>query len=797
MIKNYFKIAFRNLQKNKTTAIINITGLAIGLTCCLLMVLYIQHELSYDKFQNKGGRIARVIMEYKFNNSGLSKGNFTSTKLFPAFKRSFPEVEDGVRMSGTDEIVKYGDKIFNERSFIYADSTFFNIFSFKLLQGNAATVLKAPRMIVLTASTAQKYFGEKNPVGETVMVGADQQNYLVTGVVEDCPSNSQIKFDLLASFSSLGQAQEETYFNANYTTYLLLRSEKDIASLQKKIGPFMQKEVKTGYDPGTYINFELEPYTKIHLYSPFDSFDANSSISYIYIVGAIALLILVIACFTYINLSTARSVERAKEVGIRKVSGAFKGQLFWQFIGESVFITTIAAIISLILAFLLLPSFNQLASKKLSAIQFTQPFVVISFITISAVIALLAGSYPALVLSKFQPVKVLKGTFKNASSGVWLRKSLLVFQFTISVFLIVATVIIKNQLTYIQGKKLGYDRDHVIVMGIDQQTIDKIDIVKAELKTDPAILAVSKAQSTPVRIMGGYSMSLNNESGSEMNVKACPVDDEYVKANSLELIAGTGLTRQELAEANQEDYAKNYYHYIINESAARALGWKPQDAIGKKMYLGSHRPGEVKAVVRDFHFASMHSAIEPLVLFPGGWGNQLIIKTSGQNLTSTISFLETKMKALAPHRPFEYRFMDEEFNKLYQSELRMGKVFSIFSAIAILLACLGLFGMSAYAAQQRMKEIGVRKVLGASISSIIFLLSANFIRLICIAFLIGAPVTWLVMRKWLQDFAYRITIGWWVFAVAASAILFIAFLIISIQSAKAALANPVKSLRTE
>ena len=797
MRKNYFRIAVRSLQKNISSSVINITGLSIGLTCCLLMVLYMQHEVSYDKFQAKGNRIARVIMEYSFVNGELTKGNFTSTKVFPSFKKNFPEVEDGVRMTLADKIVKSGDKIFHERRFMYADSTFFNLFSFKLLRGKPADVLKAPNRVVLTATTAEKYFGKEDPVGKSLLLGANEINYQVTGVVEDCPSNSQIKFDFLASFSSLEASQEDTYFNANYTTYLLLRSEKDIAGLQKKIGPFMKQEVKTDYDPGTYINYELEPYTKVHLYSAFDGFEPGSNITYVYIIAAIAVLILIIACFTYINLSTARSVNRAKEVGIRKVSGAYRHQLFWQFISESVVTTVAAALLSLLLIFLLLPAFNRLADKPLSMAQFIHPFVITSFFLIIAVISVLAGSYPALILSRFQPVKVLKGIFRNAPSGVWLRKSLIIFQFGISVFLIVATFIIRNQLAYIQHKKLGYDREHVIVIGIDQKTIDKIDVVKTELKANSSVLAVSKAQSTPVQIAGGYSMSKTDQPGGEMNVKACPVDDEYITANNLQLVAGSNLSRQDLLDADKKDYARNYFHYILNESAAKALGWKPNEAIGQKMFLGSHRPGEIKAVVKDFHFASLHNPIEPLVLFPGGWGNILLIKTSGQDMAGMIAFLEKKMKSLAPHRPFEYRFMDDYFDQLYATERRTASIFTLFAAIAVLLACLGLFGLSAFTVKQRIKEIAVRKVLGAPVSSIVLLLSGNFLKLIAIAFLIAAPVTWYVMKKWLQDFAYRVHIGWGVFAAAAIAILLIAFITISFRAIQAAVTKPVESLRTE
>lgn len=411
MIKHYFKTALRNLRKNKVFSFINILGLTVGLTCCLLMVLYIRHELSYDDFQKNGDRMARVIMEYSEGGS-VMKGNFTSTKVAPAFKRNFPEVEQAVRMYKGTRVIQYQDKLFDEKSFMYADSTFFDMFSFKLLKGNPQYALSGPNVVVFTRSAAKKYFGNDDPIGKTIKVGSTETDYQVTGVIEDCPSNSQIKYDFLASFSSLGVTQEDTYWDANYTTYLLLKDKSSIASLQAKIPGFMKKEMATALSGGDYVNFHLEPLKSIHLHSPYDGFEPNSSVTYIYIIGVVALLILAIACFTYVNLSTARSMERAKEVGIRKVSGAFKKQIFWQFIGESMILSVISLLLSLALAALLLPSFNHLADRQLSLSSMFSPLIIGLSLMIILCISLAAGSYPALILSGFQPVKVLKGSFK-------------------------------------------------------------------------------------------------------------------------------------------------------------------------------------------------------------------------------------------------------------------------------------------------------------------------------------------------------------------------------------------------
>jgi len=792
MIRNYFKTAWRNLWRNKGFALINILGLATGLTCCLLLTLYLQHELSYDHFHTKGDRIVRVIMEYKIGDSG-NKGNFTSTKVFPEFRRQFPEVASGVRLSGTDRIVKYGDQTWEEQNVLHADSTFFEMFDFKLLNGTASEVLKAPNQVVITRSVAEKYFGKEEAVGKTLLLNSSQQPYLVTGVSEDCPSNSQIRFSMVASISSFGPLQEETYSNANFVTYLLMDRAESLNALQEKINRLMQKE---NAEAGFKVNFDLEPFTRVHLYSPYDAYTPNINISYIYIIAGVALLILVIACFTYVNLSTARSTERAREVGIRKVAGAWKSQLFWQFISESAVLTTFALGISLLLAMALLPSFNQLAGVNLSYDRFGHPAVWGAALTAVLTVALLAGSYPALVLSSFQPVKVLKGAFKNTGSGNTLRKGLIVFQFVISVFLIISTFIISSQLRFIQQKKLGYERENRLLLGMDQRLNEKKEVVKAELNSLRSVSGVSFAYESPVTIRGGYNMS-GSDLGQTMAVTANPVDEDYIKVNGLELMAGTDLSAQDILDVSKEDYTQNYFHFILNESAARALGWSPEEAIGKKMYLDESRPGEVKGVVRDFHFESLHTPIRPLVLFPASWTNTAIVKIQGDHVQETISAIEAKWKQLAPHRPFTFRFMDEDYQQMYHAEMRTGRVFNIFASLAVLLACLGLFGLSAYSVRQRVKEVGVRKVLGASGLQIVALLSSGFVKLVMIAFAIATPLAWLAMNQWLRQFSYRVETGWEIFAAAGAVALLLALVTVSFQAVKAAGANPVKSLRTE
>jgi putative ABC transport system permease protein len=797
MIRNYLKIAIRNLWKNKTSSFINIFGLTIGLCSCLLIGLYILHELNYDNFQQKGDRIARVIMEYKFDGgTEFKKGNFTSARVAPVFKQTFPEIETAVRMTKYARVVQYNDKLIDEKSFMYVDASFFNAFSFRLLQGKPNEVLKAPNQVVLTESTAKRYFVNENAIGKVLKVGSDTTLYQVTGIIQDCPSNSQVKFDFLASWSSLGlTGEEKTYWDANYTTYLLLKNKESIAPLQAKITPFMKKEMAGS---GAAVNFDLEPFKSIHLYSPYEGFEPNNSITYIYILEAVALLILIIACFTYVNLNTARSMERAREVGVRKVIGADNKQLFWQFIGESVLLCTIATILSILVAILLLPFFNDLTDKQLQAQTFFSLPFIIGSLTLIALVSLVAGTYPALVLSNFQPVKVLKGSFKNTGSGQWVRKSLIVFQFSISVVLIVSTFIMQKQLNYIQNRRLGYNRDHVLVLPMDDKMMNSLDLIKQQFKSNHSVISVSSCTNLPVNIMSGYNMrSSTMPETQQIAVTANVVDEDFVNTIGLQIIAGTNFTQQDIKDVSFQNYKKNIFHFILNESAAKQLGWTPEQAIGKKMFLDASRPGYVKAVVKDFNFESLHNAIRPLVLFPEIRGRALLLKLNGNNLQQTISFLESKWKELVPYRPFEYHFLDEDFNKLYSSELRLGKVLTVFASIAIALACLGLLGLSSYTAKQRIKEIGIRKVLGASVGSITALLSVDFVKLVFVAIIISTPIAWWAMSKWLQSFAYKTDISWWIFLVAGGCSVFIALATISFQSIKAALSNPVKSLRSE
>ncbi|GAB2674336.1 ABC transporter permease [Flavihumibacter cheonanensis] len=796
MLRNYWRIAVRNLLKHKGFSFINLTGLTVAFTCCLLMFMYIRHELSFDRFQEKGNRIVRVIMEYSFGNSEKVAGNYTSTKVMPSFRRNFPEIEEGVRITTGSGLLKIGDQLFEDPEFLFADSTFFHVFpSFRLEAGSPDKVLGAPNQLVMTESAAKKYFPHQNAVGQTILVGAQQTPFLITGITEDCPSNSQIRFSMIGSFSSLGPAQEETYWNANYQTYLLLKENTSLPNLQAKIRPFMEKEMN---DPSIWLTYYLEPLFDIHLHSPYNAYVANTDIRYIYIASGMAILILLIACFTYINMSTARSLERAREVGIRKVTGATRQQVFSQFIGESLVISVLALFISFAVTALLLPLFNELVDRSLVLADLTHPVLLFSALCMVIFIAVLAGSYPALVLSGFQPIKVLKGNFRNSDNGNWVRQSLTVFQFTISAFLLIGSFAMYKQVKYIQEKSLGFNRDHVVVVKSDYKVSEKMDLLKNQLKANPQIKNTSLSYNAPISIVGGYGMrSSVMPENSSLNVYANPIDEEYLRTNEIQLIAGEDINRQDVLDASHQENEKNYYHFILNESAVKQLGWNPQEAIGKKMFLDESRPGIVKGVVKDFHFSSMHSPIQGLVLFPSNYGNNLLVKVSGKQLPETIAFMEKTWKELVKHRPFSYSFMDEDYNRMYQAEQQTVKVIGLFTGVAILLACVGLLGLSAFSVQQRTKEIGVRKVLGASVPGIVWMLATYFLRLVLVASLIALPIGWFATNKWLEDFSYRTSLDLTVFIWPVVGLCLLALIAISVQTIRAAVLNPVKSLRSE
>ena len=793
MLKNYFKIAWRNLKKNRLYAFVNITGLTVGIVSCLLIGVYIKDELSYDRFNDNADKIVRVTMDYS-QGGAPQKTSVTGTKVGPQFKRTFPAVDNFVRLEKRGGVITYNNRVFEENSILYADPSFFEVFSFKLINGDASA-LSSPEKIILTQTSAKKYFDTENPVGKTLKIG--DQNFMVSAVAADAPSNSQVKFDFIVSFSNLNASKTEKWWEANYITYLLLKDKDQIQPLQKQVAAYMNgisiNELKmTG---SHYLTYHIEPLTSVHLHSNLpSSLEPNGSITYIYIMVIVAVLILIIACVNYVNLSIAQSAGRGAEIGIRKVMGAAKSQLFRQFIGESLFVTAIGVLLAVGFAFVLLPSFNHISGKDLQFSALLDPAILGSLVLLGIAIGFIAGAYPALLLSSVKLAKILKSGF-SFTSGQGVRKSLIVFQFIISIFLIITTVVILQQLSYIRNKDIGYNKSNVVVLPINWKMLPKVKGLKNEISNIPGVVGVASANNEPINVQWGDG--INTTDGKQISVNALPMDEDFIKTMQLKIIAGTDFNETDVMQIDTTNQGKNFhYSFMLNEAAARELGWTPQEAIGKEISKGS--TGKIKAVVKDFNFKSFHDPIGPLLIFLDHDQTQnLFIRIDGKNTSAAIQSIEKIWKNRVPERPFSYKFLDDDYDAMYRGEQRTAGVFTTFSALAILLACLGLFAVTAYAVVQRTKEIGIRKVLGATVSSIIVLISKDFLGLIIIATVIASPIAWYMAHSWLQDFAYRITIHWWIFVVAGTASLLVAAVTVSIQAIKAALANPVKSLKSE
>ena len=798
MFKNYFKTAWRNIRKNKLYAFVNITGLTVGITGCILIGLFVWNELSYDAFNQNANRIVRVTMEYSSSGT-VNKTAVTGTKVAPQFQRSFPQVESFVRTIKASRSVANGTKVFDEKNILYADANFFKVFSFNLLQGNLETVLNSTNKIVLTKTAAKKYFGDENPVGKTLRFN-DAEEYEITGIVANPPLNSQVQFDMVASFQSLAVSKSEEWYTANYITYLLLHDANQIPSLQQQVTQYMQDVTKNELhmQSNDYLTYHLEPLLSVHLHSSLDGLEPNGNITYVFVLSIIALLILLIACVNYTNLATAQSAGRSTEIGIRKVMGAGKGELFRQFIGEAVVLTFIALILSVVISIMLLPLYNNITGKIFTTSMLLQPSLLFALLLLGILVSFVAGSYPAFVLSNTGLINILKSGVRTATSGGAIRKSLIVFQFVISVFLIVSTIVILQQISYIQNKDLGYDKEHVVVLPVDRKMKTGYDALKKAMALNPGVISITGAYEDPTFVEWGDGITADNgKDKKSLSVTAMPVDLGFIQTMGMHIIAGNDFTNTDFLLQDTTDDYKNYKSaYILNEEAARELGWSPEEAVGKTIQKSA--PGTVKAVIKDFNFASLHQPVGPMVLFlDTTMIRQMFVKIKSNNIPSTLNALGTTWKERVAYRPFNYHFLDEDFNALYQTEQRSAKLFALFSGLAIALACLGLFALAAFTTVQRTKEIGIRKVLGAGISNITVMVSKEFIALVFIAIVIASPLAWLAAKSWLQNFAYRIHIGWWIFVIAGLLAVLIAVITVSHHAIKAAIANPVRSLRTE
>jgi putative ABC transport system permease protein len=793
MIKNYLKVAFRKLWSHKAFSFINIIGLAIGMTACFLIFLYVGFELSYDSFHSKADRIYRVVADIKTPTEVINASG-PSWAVPPNAADEFPEVESFVRIAGDNMLIRKGDVKFQEENTVYADSAFFHVFDFKLLKGNPRSALREPMSIVFSETAAKKYFGKTDPVGQTLLITGEALPAKVTGVMKDIPENSQIKADVILSMTTItqkfAQGIDSQWGNYGASAYLLLKAGVNPKKLEAKFPGFLERrngsEMKKSQ---MYATLFLEPLKDVYLRSTRNG-SKTGNITNVYVFSIVAIFILLIACINFINLTTARATERAKEVGIRKVAGAEKSQLIAQFIGESVILCFVAFLLTVLFSVLLLPSFNQLAGKTISTGIFQNGRYLVMLFGASIGIGLLAGIYPALVLTSFKPVVVLKGRFASGTKGILLRKGLVVAQFTISIALIIATIVVYNQMMYMRNQDLGFSKDQMLIL--DTNGDKGKDAFKQAIIGLPNVKTVATSSSVPGGGNPGAYSEIENVKGDLQiaNLDLYFVDFDYIPLFKIKMVAGRPFSRDFMTDTTQA--------MVLNEAAVKMFGYSsPEQAIGKRFKQWG-REGKIIGVMKDFHFRGLQQPIKPLSMrIELGNSNLVAVNLAAANLPATLAAIENKWKAFIPNRPYSYYFLDEFFDKQYRGEERFGKLFLNFAILAIIISCLGLLGLASYSTVQRTKEIGIRKVLGASVSGIVNLLSIDFLKLVLISFVIAAPLAWYFMHYWLQDFAYHTSINAWVFVLAGFCALAIAIFTVSFQAIKAAIANPVNSLRTE
>jgi putative ABC transport system permease protein len=814
MFQNYLKIALRSLFKQKVYSIINILGLSTGIASCLLIVLFVKDEFSYDKFHHNADRIYKVVLERIYPNHS------TNYAIIPhsyaeVMVRDFEEIDEAVRLAGpfNNIVVSYKDgqdnvKQFEENFILAADSNFFRIFNIPLTKGDASKALVNPSDAVVTETIARKYFGNTEPIGKTIQFfGVD---FTVSAVCKDVPDNSHFQFNILTKWNDRLFGNERSNFTSfSSHTYLVLEPGADPQLLESKFPKMVdtyaaaqiEQDLGKSWEDykkeGNGYRYFLQPLTSIHL-DPLNieaKLRPGGNINYVYFLIAIAVLVLIIACINFMNLATARSAERAREVGVRKTMGSQKTQLVFQFLTESLVLSIVATVLALLIVYIALPHFNNLTQKQISLD--LSLFVLLYMFGISLFVGLLAGSYPAFVLSGFNPVLVMKGKFTRSSHGAWLRNGLVVFQFFISIVLIVGTLVIVEQMSYVQNKSLGYEKEQILVVERSFALNDKLQTFIDEVSRITNVESAATAFSLLGRQGDFFGAQFFPEGSSEiLTTKNTGIDDNFAQTIGFEFVAGHGYSKE----------TNDSLSIILNETAVKTL--EITDPIGKKLTQVQQRAeGNVSVqytiigVIRDFNFQSLRDPITPLTIQSlesfGGRPAYTYIRTKGKNLQNVVDQVERQWKILAPEQPFRYLFLDDNLNSQYESEKRAGEVFGIFSAIAIIIACVGLFGLAAYTANLRTKEIGVRKVHGASVWSVVFLLTKDLTKLILIAFVLAVPLGWYVMENWLENFAYRIQLGIGVFLLAGLAALVIAWLTVGYQSIKAAIVNPVKSLRSE
>lgn len=800
MFKNYLITSWRSLLKSKVFSLINILGLAIGMSACLLILLYVRHELSYDQFQANKENVFRIKQD-RYNKGELTTSWASGCAgIGPALAENFPEVKDYVKLTQSNAVVTYKDQTFKEDYAYYATSSFFNFFSIPLLQGVDSLVLKDPYTVVLSESTAKKYFGEEDPIGKTIRHNG-ARDFDVTGVYADIPANSHMEADMLFSFETyvdlVGEGSRTNWDWDGFMTYIWLDDNVVVEDFESKLPAFVIQQHGEELEGGSAgIKFTLQAITDIHLYSDFMmEFKANGDGQVTYFLLIIAIFIILIAWVNYINLATAKSMERAKEVGIRKVMGSFRNQLMNQFFIEAIVLNLFAAVLALVLIYLALPYFNQLSGREL-LLSFADPQLWAALVVLFVFGGLLSGIYPAVILSGFKPVSVLKGKIRNSAKGAFLRKGMVIFQFFASLVLMVGTYTVFEQLNHMRDQRLGVNVEQTLVVKgpniTDSLYSDKLNLFKNSLVSYSQINSVTASTAVPGAQpdwnAGGIRLVEEDRSQSNQ-YRVIGMDYDFIEAYGLEVIEGRSFEKERSTDENT---------VLMNESGARLIGFDNlSEAINRDMYFWGDT-FKIVGVVKNYHQESLKKSFEPLVfrLIPNST-NYYSIKVNNANLSGTIEQVEKEWNALFPGNPFNFFFLDDHFEKQYKADVQFGRVFGLFAGLAIFIACLGLFGLASYMTMQRTKEVGVRKVLGASMSSILTLLSKDFIKLILFASVFAIPLSWWVMSQWLNSFAYQMNLAWWVFAVPAVTLLIIALVTVSFQTLKAALTNPVESLRNE
>ena len=792
MIKNYFKTAWRNLMKNKVFSFINILGLTIGITVCMMIFLFIMNEFSVDRFHKNSDRIYRVMRGFE-NEGKQGSVSYLSGPYAPALLNDFKgEITKAVRVNPTDNLVTIGSRSFHEKKVYDVDSDFFSLFSFPLIKGDAATVLKDPNSVVLTETTAKKYFGSiDNAMGKVIELDKSLQ-LKVTGIAKDVPSNSHLYFDLIVPLSTRKDAEfMKTWISNGLYTYVLLDAHITQKQIESRLPQFVEKYLGGDMKKyGFHWTLSLTPLKDVY----FDNVDfdnaKHSDKTVVYIFLSVAVLILLIACINFMNLSTIRAVERSKEVGLRKVLGALRTNLIWQFIGESILLTTILCLLSVGLLLLAMPLYNRLLGYSLTVSWNASP-IYLFLIGVIIIVGLLAGSYPAFFLSAFSPIQALKGKLKLGKGGAAFRHALVVVQFSISVFLIIGTIIIAKQMNYVKNTQLGYNKEQTVMVRIDNNDIyNNMNVFKNNLQNQGAVKSVSIMSGEPGGFFDSHMFEVEGHD-EKWSSRTEFADFEFVKTLGLKIIAGRDFSPQFPTDTTDA--------VLINKTAASKLGWTPERAVGKwiKNTVRDNAKRRIIGVVDDFNFLSLKENIDALVISPSTDRRVALVKLKSGNIEAGVALVKNEYNKVVQNYPFEYSFLDQQFDDLYQKDLRQQTILTVFATLAIFVACLGLFGLASFTATKRFKEIGVRKVLGSSVQGIVVLLSKDLLKPVLIATCIALPVGYWAMNEWLQNFAYKTTLSWWVFVLAAFITFGIALLTVSIKAIKAALANPVKSLRTE